>query len=118
MTSNRPTRTIRPAQKLNGDNIGELQLASHRNFVKAAKDPKKSSLSSPNPDSEPSTQGSSLVTDSVPASDKCRTTSVEPDPPDNDLDNDFESQPEATKHQLNKNAGMSTSPSFFFKDYG
>ena len=63
MASNHPTRTIHPAQKLNEDNIGTLQLASHRNFVKAAKET--SSLTSPN--EEPSTQGS--VADSVPESD-------------------------------------------------
>ena len=74
MASNYPTRTICPAQKLNEDNIGTLQLASHRNFVKAAKDSHKtSSLMSPN--EEPSTQGSAA--DSVPESGKCCTTSAE-----------------------------------------
>ena len=42
------------------------QLASHRNFVKAAKDPKNSkntsSLSSVSPNEEPSTQGSVMAT--------------------------------------------------------
>jgi hypothetical protein len=110
MASNRPTRTIRPAQKLNEDNIGTLQLASHRNFVQAAKDPKKtSSLTSPS-NEEPSTQGSA---DSVPESDNCRTTPAESIIISSD-NNDSESQ--ATEHQLNKkrkNTCMSTSPSFF-----
>jgi hypothetical protein len=113
MASNRPTRTIRPAQKLNEDNIGSHQLTSHRNFVKAAKDPQKpSSLTSPN--TEPSTQG--LVTDFVPESDKRRTTSAEnfiASSASSDNDNNSESQ--ETEHQSNKkkrNAGMSTSQSF------
>jgi len=46
MASNRPPRTVHPSQKLNQDNIGELEVASHRNFVEAAKgDPKQPSLS-------------------------------------------------------------------------
>jgi len=44
MASNRPPRIIRPAQKLNKDNIGQLQVSAHRNFVQAAKiDPKQQS---------------------------------------------------------------------------
>ena len=124
MASNRPTRTIRPAQKLNKDNIGTHQLASHRNFVKAAKDPKNSkntcSLSSLSPNAEPSTQGSvtdSVATDTVRESDECRTKSAEPqasESPGNDKNNDSESQ--ASEYQSNKKKknthGMSTSPSF------
>ena len=92
IASNCPTHTIHPAQKLNEDNIGTLQLASHRNFVKAAKDPQKtSSLTSPN--EEPSTQGS--VADSVPESNKRCTTSAE------SFDNDNESESQATEDQLN-----------------
>ena len=92
MASNRPTRTIRPAQKLNEDIIGTLQLTSHRNFVKAAKDPHKtSSLTLPN--EEPSTQGSAA--DSVPESDKRRTTSAE------SFDNDNKSESQAAEDQLN-----------------
>ena len=77
MASNRPTRTIRPAQKLNEDNIGTLQLASHRNFVKAAKDPKTAS-SHTSSNAEP-TQG--LVPNSVPEPDKRDTTSAAESPP-------------------------------------
>jgi len=108
MASNRPTRTIRPAQKLNKDNIGTHQLASHRDFVKAAKDPKKPGSSLTSPNVEPSTQG--LVTDSVPESDKRCSAEASSD---NDYDNNAESQ--ATQHQSNKqknNAGKSTSLSF------
>ena len=36
MASNCPPRTVHPSQKLNQDNIGELVVASHRNFVEAA----------------------------------------------------------------------------------
>jgi hypothetical protein len=37
MASDRPTRNIRPSHKLNEDNVAELTLPSHRNFVEAAK---------------------------------------------------------------------------------
>src|SRR6266699_777237 len=64
MASNRPPRIIRPAQKLNKDNIGELQVSAHRNFVQAEKiDPKqRSSPTSPTAteplNTEPSSPGS------------------------------------------------------------
>lgn len=64
MASNRPPRIIRPAQKLNKDNIGQLQVSAHRNFVQAAKiDPKQqSSPTSPStsepPNTEPPSPGS------------------------------------------------------------
>jgi hypothetical protein len=126
MASNRPARTIRHAQKLNEDNIGTHLIVSHRNFVKAAKDPKNSkntssqALSSLSPNAEPSTQGSvtdSVATDSVRESDECRTKSAEPqasESPGNNNNNDSESQ--ASEYQSNKKKkntrGMSTSPSF------
>ena len=59
MASNRPPHTVRPSQKLNQDNIGELVVASYRNFVEAAKsDPKQpSTISSSEPSNAvPSTQ--------------------------------------------------------------
>ena len=114
MASNRPTRIIRPAQKLNEDNIGSLQLESHRNFVKAAKDPRKpSSLTSPN--AEPSIQGSvTLVNESMSESDKSRTMSTSAESrfiPSSDNNDDSEIR-QVTEYQSNKRKktiGMSTS---------
>ena len=68
MASNRPPRTVCPSQKLNQDNIGELVVASHRNFVEAAKsDPK-----------QPSTIFLSELTNAVPST-QAPTESSEPE---------------------------------------
>ena len=57
MASNCPPHTVHPSQKLNQDNIGELVVASHKNFVEAAKsDPK-----------QPSTIFLSELTNAVPS---------------------------------------------------
>jgi hypothetical protein len=45
----RPTRTVRPSNKLNKDNIGELVLLSHRKFVQAAQASPVPPLESPSP---------------------------------------------------------------------
>ena len=71
MASNHPSCTVCPSQKLNQDNIGELVVASHRNFIEAAKsDPKQPStisLSEPT-NTTPSTQAptESLESEFVP----------------------------------------------------
>ena len=57
MASNCPPHTVHPSQKLNQNNIGELVVASHRNFVEATKsDPK-----------HPSTISSSELSNAVPS---------------------------------------------------
>ena len=71
MASNHPPQTVQASQKLNQDNIGELVVASHRNFVEAAKsDPKQpSTISSSEPtNAAPSTQAptKSLESEFIP----------------------------------------------------
>ena len=73
MASNRPPRTVRPSQKLNQDNIGELELASHKNFVEAARsDPKHSHEPSI---AAPSTQAPTVcsASESVPEAEPARS---------------------------------------------
>jgi hypothetical protein len=106
MASIRPSRTIRPVQKLNEDNIGQLQLTSHRNFVAAAKsDPKRTALTSEPPNTPgPSTQAQ---TESVPESDsepvqvnaRKRRAVIESEGEASSSDNDNDSEPEATDSQ-------------------
>lgn len=100
MASNRPPRTIRPTQKLGEDNVGDLQLPSHRSFVRAAQDPTDpaSNFSLTTPEPEPSTQG--LVPDFAKQghgnANKCRATST-PDRPSSEYDNDS-SSPNTVDH--------------------
>jgi len=67
MASNRPQRVIRPAQKLGKDNIGELLVKSHKDFVKASnidlEQPSTPTSPSELPDTDPSSPGS-VVPDS------------------------------------------------------
>jgi len=54
MASTRPTRIAQPSSKLSADNIGELQLASHRHAVNNARKAKTAKQSAKSPDgSEP-----------------------------------------------------------------
>ena len=107
MVSNHPSRTVRPAQKLNGDNIGDHQVASHRNFVEAAKSDL-TAISSNTP--EPSTQPeASSETESVPESEPvCRNvgkrrvaqeSEAASSNNDNNSDNGSESQATETQHK-------------------
>ena len=54
-STTRPACVVRPSSKLNKDNIAELELPSHRNFVKSAQAPSAPPLKSPSPEPPSST---------------------------------------------------------------
>jgi hypothetical protein len=119
MASNRPPCIIRPAQKLNKDNIGQLQVSAHRNFVQAAKiDPKRVRQSSPTSrtaseplNTEPSSPGSVSpeLPDSEPVHGSVRkrcalsdVDSVGSNRDNNNNSNDSQSQTTEPQPQLKK----------------
>jgi hypothetical protein len=64
-STTRPVRTVRPSNRLNKDNAGELELASHRKFIETAQAPAPSSKS-PSPETRtPSSSINSAVNDAV-----------------------------------------------------
>lgn len=99
MASDRPSHTICPPQKLSKDNIGELQVQAHKNFVQAANIDPTTSLS--DPPSEPSSE--SVVLQSELACSNMRKhhaiSDVDDSPTDNNID---DSQSQVTGPKLKK----------------
>ena len=108
MASTRPSRIIRPARKLNEDNIGELQLASHRNFVEAAKNDLTGTSAISTDTSEPSMQAESMPESELVCGDAHKRR-VAPGldsnaslSDNNDDDSGSESQATETQHKSSK----------------
>ena len=91
MASNRPLRTVRPSQKLNQDNIGELELASPKNFVEAARQARSEPSNAAPSSQAPARSESESVPEAEPSSpveSEHQRPSTHTNDSDNDSDND------------------------------
>ena len=120
-----PAHVVRPSSKLNKDNIAELELPSHRNFIKSAQAPSAPPSKSPSPELPSSTinlADAAWVPHSEPGPsnlDKCRPHISDSSTSTDDASNgDAESPPTTSsqpkpKHSKRKKMKKSFHGTFF-----